>query len=84
MAGIGDQCSNNGVKQFTEQLANFSGVQGYCMYASITSGTPKIDCKGSTVEIWKLPFPFYKHSQLITKAMYILFPYEIASFASEK
>ncbi|KAI4327159.1 hypothetical protein L6164_019654 [Bauhinia variegata] len=29
--GIGDQCSNNGVKQFTEQLSKFSGVEGYCI-----------------------------------------------------
>lgn len=35
MAGIGDQCSNRGVKQFTELLGNFSGTEGYCMYACI-------------------------------------------------
>ncbi|RXI00990.1 hypothetical protein DVH24_001224 [Malus domestica] len=29
--GIGDQCSNKGVKQFTEKLSNFSGVEGYCI-----------------------------------------------------
>ncbi|XP_044485105.1 palmitoyl-protein thioesterase 1-like [Mangifera indica] len=29
--GIGDQCSNPGVKQFTELLSEFSGVQGYCV-----------------------------------------------------
>ncbi|KAM2270254.1 hypothetical protein ACFXTI_037713 [Malus domestica] len=29
--GIGDQCSNKGVKQFTEQLSNFSGTEGYCI-----------------------------------------------------
>ncbi|KAG6636033.1 hypothetical protein CIPAW_11G083100 [Carya illinoinensis] len=30
--GIGDQCSNRGVKRFTELLSNFSGTKGYCMY----------------------------------------------------
>ncbi|KAJ7952551.1 palmitoyl-protein thioesterase 1-like [Quillaja saponaria] len=29
--GIGDQCSHRGLKQFTEQLRNFSGVKGYCI-----------------------------------------------------
>ncbi|XP_048435887.1 palmitoyl-protein thioesterase 1-like [Pyrus x bretschneideri] len=29
--GIGDQCSNKGVKQFTEQLSNVSGIEGYCI-----------------------------------------------------
>ena len=33
LAGIGDQCSNRGVKKFTEQLVQFSGAKGYCMYA---------------------------------------------------
>ncbi|XP_042950894.1 palmitoyl-protein thioesterase 1-like isoform X1 [Carya illinoinensis] len=29
--GIGDQCSNRGVKRFTELLSNFSGTKGYCI-----------------------------------------------------
>ncbi|KAL5551415.1 hypothetical protein UlMin_001591 [Ulmus minor] len=29
--GIGDQCSNKGVKNFTEQLKEFSGVEGFCV-----------------------------------------------------
>ncbi|KAF5460143.1 hypothetical protein F2P56_020033 [Juglans regia] len=29
--GIGDRCSNQGVKQFTELLSNFSGTEGYCI-----------------------------------------------------
>ncbi|KAL5815134.1 hypothetical protein ACOSQ3_025928 [Xanthoceras sorbifolium] len=29
--GIGDQCSNGGVKQFTENLSSFSGSKGYCV-----------------------------------------------------
>lgn len=29
--GIGDQCSNKGVKQFTELLRNFSNSEGYCV-----------------------------------------------------
>ncbi|XP_062146278.1 uncharacterized protein LOC133854208 [Alnus glutinosa] len=29
--GIGDQCSNRGVKQFTELLGNFSSTKGYCI-----------------------------------------------------
>ncbi|TQE05441.1 hypothetical protein C1H46_008943 [Malus baccata] len=29
--GIGDQCSNKGVKQFTEKLSNFSSTEGYCI-----------------------------------------------------
>ncbi|ESR53480.1 alpha/beta-Hydrolases superfamily protein [Citrus sinensis] len=29
--GIGDQCSNQGVKQFTENLSSFSGSKGYCI-----------------------------------------------------
>ncbi|XP_057799750.1 uncharacterized protein LOC131015383 [Salvia miltiorrhiza] len=29
--GIGDQCSNKGVKQFTEELSQFSESKGYCL-----------------------------------------------------
>ncbi|GLU05540.1 hypothetical protein SLE2022_226370 [Rubroshorea leprosula] len=29
--GIGDQCSNRGVKHFTELLSNYSGSPGYCI-----------------------------------------------------
>ncbi|KAL2348180.1 hypothetical protein Fmac_002180 [Flemingia macrophylla] len=29
--GIGDQCSNRGVKRFTQQLSSFSGAEGYCV-----------------------------------------------------
>ncbi|KAJ0048541.1 hypothetical protein Pint_15812 [Pistacia integerrima] len=29
--GIGDQCSNRGMKHFTEQLAELAGVKGYCL-----------------------------------------------------
>ncbi|CAN6579499.1 unnamed protein product [Malus baccata var. baccata] len=31
MIGIGDQCSNKEVKQFTEKLSNFSSTEGYCI-----------------------------------------------------
>jgi hypothetical protein len=34
VAGIGDQCSNRGVKSFTQELITYSGVQGFCVYAS--------------------------------------------------
>lgn len=37
MAGIGDQCSNRGMKQFTESLGDFSGSKGYCVYVSIAT-----------------------------------------------
>ncbi|GMQ04770.1 hypothetical protein CsSME_00050090 [Camellia sinensis var. sinensis] len=29
--GIGDQCSNRGVKQLTQQLSNWSNSEGYCI-----------------------------------------------------
>ncbi|XP_004511713.1 uncharacterized protein [Cicer arietinum] len=29
--GIGDQCSNHGVKKFTDELISYSGVNGYCV-----------------------------------------------------
>ncbi|XP_038903935.1 palmitoyl-protein thioesterase 1-like isoform X1 [Benincasa hispida] len=29
--GIGDECSHPGVKNFTELLSNYSGVEGYCL-----------------------------------------------------
>ncbi|XP_061368300.1 uncharacterized protein LOC133311290 isoform X2 [Gastrolobium bilobum] len=29
--GIGDQCSNRGVKKFTQELSSFSGAKGYCV-----------------------------------------------------
>lgn len=32
MTGIGDQCVNRGVKQFTEQLSEYSGAEGFCVY----------------------------------------------------
>jgi hypothetical protein len=35
VAGIGDKCSNQGVKKFTELLSNWSGSQGYCVYGII-------------------------------------------------
>lgn len=44
MAGIGDQCSNRGVKQFTEELRNFSATEGYCMYGAVFFFSPKYVC----------------------------------------
>ncbi|THG08481.1 hypothetical protein TEA_020868 [Camellia sinensis var. sinensis] len=35
--GIGDQCSNRGVKRFTEQLSKWSKSEGYCMYDFVVS-----------------------------------------------
>lgn len=32
VAGIGDQCSNKGMAQFTEQLSNWSNSEGHCVY----------------------------------------------------
>ncbi|KAK7307768.1 hypothetical protein VNO77_41121 [Canavalia gladiata] len=29
--GIGDQCSNRGLKRFTQELISFSGAEGYCV-----------------------------------------------------
>ncbi|XP_044476989.1 palmitoyl-protein thioesterase 1-like isoform X2 [Mangifera indica] len=29
--GIGDQCSNRGVNEFTKKLSKFAGVKGYCI-----------------------------------------------------
>ncbi|XP_023539495.1 palmitoyl-protein thioesterase 1-like isoform X1 [Cucurbita pepo subsp. pepo] len=29
--GIGNQCSSQGLKNFTESLSNYSGVEGYCV-----------------------------------------------------
>ncbi|KAF8412444.1 hypothetical protein HHK36_000408 [Tetracentron sinense] len=31
IAGIGDECSNRGVSQFTQRLTNWSGSEGYCI-----------------------------------------------------
>lgn len=42
--GISDQCSNKGVKQFTEQLIQFSGVEGFC-----------IEVAGGSWDSWFLP-----------------------------
>ena len=30
-AGIGDQCGNDGIASFTDELAEWSGSKGYCM-----------------------------------------------------
>ena len=35
MAGIGNQCSSQGLKNFTESLSNYSGVEGYCVYVQM-------------------------------------------------
>ena len=34
MIGIGDQCSNRGMKHFTEELTEWSNSTGYCMYVN--------------------------------------------------
>jgi len=35
VSGIGDQCKNGGVTNFVKLLSDWSGSQGYCMYAII-------------------------------------------------
>ena len=39
--GIGDKCSNRGMKHFTESLSEWSASKGYCVYVlSLSPGSP--------------------------------------------
>lgn len=55
MTGISDKCSNRGVALFTELLSNWSGSQGYCMYADENLFYCIYDVYGHLIHRWLYP-----------------------------